>query len=179
MKRTRVFLALGSNLGEREQHLSAAISAIRNRPEITVLSASSVYETAPKYKPDQPDYLNMVMEIATDMEPVQLLALCKNTERQLGRIISAVRNSPREIDLDIIFYDNQIVNLPELKIPHPGLYERKFVLAPLAEIAPGFVCPQTGQTVAELLRHCSDSGRIERLGQLKELMTSPISIGVL
>jgi len=175
----RVFLALGSNLGERAQHLSAAISAIRNHHGITIRRESSVYETAPKYKLDQPDFMNMVVEIATELEPRKLLAFCMNTEKKLGRELSLIRNAPRIIDLDIIFFDDRIVNLPELKIPHPGLYERRFVLVPLAEIAPEFVCPQTGKSGAELLNICTDSERINRIGRLNELMTSPISTGVI
>jgi 2-amino-4-hydroxy-6-hydroxymethyldihydropteridine diphosphokinase len=179
MKTTGVFLALGSNIGEREKNLAAASAALRDCPDIEIVRESSVYETAPKYKTEQPDFLNMVVEISTDLEPRQLLTFCKHTEKKLGREQSLIRNGPRIIDLDILFYNDKLVNLPELKIPHPGLYERRFVLIPLDEIAPGFICPQTGQTVMELMRQCSDNGRIERLGRLYELMTSSISTGVI
>lgn len=179
MSEIRVFLALGSNLDPREKYLADAVTAIENCRQITIRNLSSIYETEPKYNTDQPDFLNMVIEIGTPLDPAQLLAFCKNTETKLGRRNSIVRNSPREIDLDIIFYDRKIIDTPTLKIPHPGLYERKFVLVPLAEIAPEFACPKTGISVAELLNACPDTDRVDRIGQIDEILTFPVSIGVL
>jgi 2-amino-4-hydroxy-6-hydroxymethyldihydropteridine diphosphokinase len=178
MNKARVFLALGSNLGQRENYLAAAILALKNNPAINVVQESSVYVTAPMYNPDQPDFLNMVIEIATDLRPEQLLTFCKNTERCFGRELSAVRNSPRKIDLDIIYFDDKTITSPDLTIPHPRLHERKFVLAPLAEIAPDLtLC--NGQTVMELFEQCPDSGRVDRIGTLAELTTTPVSLGAL
>jgi len=175
----RAFLALGSNLDIREDHLASALTAISNNSDIEIYRKSSVYETAPKYNPNQPDFLNMVVEIATFLTPMQLIDFCEKTEIRLGRSPVHSKNSAREIDLDILFYDRIIVDTPTLKIPHPGLYERKFVLTPLAEIAPDFIDPKTGKPVAELLISCPDPDRIIRIGSIEEIRTAALIHGVL
>ncbi|MDD5231517.1 MAG: 2-amino-4-hydroxy-6-hydroxymethyldihydropteridine diphosphokinase [Candidatus Marinimicrobia bacterium] len=179
MNQSCVFLSLGSNLDVREAHLASALNASAANPKITIRRESSVYKTAPKYNPNQPDFLNMVVEIATSMTPQQLLDFCKKTEIHLGRHPSTLKNSPREIDIDIIFFDRLIFESAGLTIPHPGLYERKFVLAPLAEIAPDFICPKTGKSALELLNSCLDSDRVTRIGRLADLKTDSDSHGVL
>jgi len=147
MKSSGVFVALGSNLNTRVNNLSVALETLSNNPAISIRRMSAVYETAPKYDQNQPDFLNMVIEIATSLTPIQLLDFCKDTEIRLGRHFPHYKNSAREIDLDIIFFNGIIIESPTLTIPHPGLYERKFVLVPLAEIAPEFVCPKTAKSV--------------------------------
>ena len=149
-----VFLALGSNEGDREQHLKAAISRIAAVGG-TVQQVSPVYETAPWGVTDQPDYLNLVMQIETALLPHELLAAMQETEAALHRV-REVRWGQRTIDIDVLFYDNEVINTPDLVVPHPRIQDRRFVLVPLADIAPALLHPVLQQTVAMLLAECPD-----------------------
>ena len=143
-----VFIALGTNLGSRRQIL---IEACRRLSRIVkVLKASSVHETAPWGFTDQPDFLNQVLLCETNLRPPELLTQLKSIEENLGRTPS-FRYGPRLIDLDIIGYDYLILESPSLKIPHPRMHERRFVLAPLVEISPDWVHPYFNKTSLELL----------------------------
>ncbi len=144
-----VLLALGSNLGQRMDHLYAARMELAAR--VTIRAASPIYETEPLYLPDQPTFLNMALRAATDLSPEKLLALIKQSERDLGRTRS-VRFGPRVIDIDIIDYDGQQLERPDLVIPHPRVHERAFVLRPLADVAADWRHPLTGQTALQMLR---------------------------
>ncbi|MGI9060135.1 MAG: GTP cyclohydrolase MptA [Ktedonobacteraceae bacterium] len=150
-----VYLALGSNLGDRRGHLSAAIQQLR---EIMAVSAvSSVYETEPVGYLEQPRFLNMVCSGTTQLSAQELLKYAKGIEATLGRQ-TTVRNGPRPIDIDIIFFDDLRLMEDDLTVPHPRMAERAFVLVPLAEIAPDLIDPGSGQTVEELLATVSQNG---------------------
>ena len=145
----RVYLALGSNLGDRLANLSRALQALS--PYAAVQRVSPVVETDPWGVLDQPDFLNQVAEAETDLPPLELLAGLKEIERTLGRQ-PGVRYGPRLIDLDILLYGNVYAELPGLSLPHPRMAERAFVLVPLAALAPHALHPAAGRTIAELLQ---------------------------
>ena len=142
-----VYLALGTNLGDRAKHLADARASLP--PAVTVLRCSPIYETAPWGYPDQPDFLNQVVSANTELGPEELLAYLKAIERKLGRE-PTFRNGPRVVDLDILLYDDWVYQSTNLTIPHPRLAERAFVLAPLADLAPELRHPVVGKTMREL-----------------------------
>ena len=145
-----VYLGLGSNLGNRRQNLERAVERLTS-PEVRVLRKSSIYETEPRDVPDQPWFLNQVVEVETCLLPRQFHQRTQKIERELGRT-TTVSKGPRVIDLDILLYARTIVEAPDLKIPHPRMADRRFVLEPLAELVPELPHPQTGRTVREMLR---------------------------
>jgi 2-amino-4-hydroxy-6-hydroxymethyldihydropteridine diphosphokinase len=141
---TKVYLSLGSNIGDREANLRAAIE------RLPVLRVSPVYETEPVDYTDQPWFLNQVAEIETDLPPRDLLKLTSRIEHDLGRV-RAVPKGPRTIDIDILLYGDLGLKTPDLQIPHPRMADRRFVLAPLADLAPDIQHPVTRRTVREML----------------------------
>ena len=149
-----VYLALGSNLGDRAENLRLAREQIE-APDLHVLRASSIYETAPRDVEDQPWFLNQVLECETDLFPRQLLGRLQKIERKMGRK-RTIAKGPREIDLDILLFGNAVVKAPELEVPHPRLPERRFVLEPLAELAPDKKHPGTRRTMREMLARVMD-----------------------
>ena len=153
-----IYLALGTNLGDRFANLQAAIAALP--PAVRVLAQSPVYETPPWGLTDQPAFLNMVLKGETALAPVELLKRLKLLETELGRL-PAVRWGPRRIDMDILFYDKLILDTPELTIPHPHLHERAFVLVPLADLAPDLVHPLLSATIKKL-RSAVDTTGVKR-----------------
>lgn len=152
---TRVYIALGSNLGDRLGNLEKALAMLA--PAVSIVRQSPIYDTDPKYVTDQPRFLNMVLVAETDLEPQALLTFLKDIETGLGRI-PGERFGPRPIDLDIVFFGEEIIDLPDLTIPHPRLSERAFVLRPLADLAPSMADPGSGVTVAEMLELLEDDG---------------------
>jgi 2-amino-4-hydroxy-6-hydroxymethyldihydropteridine diphosphokinase len=145
----KVYLALGSNLGDRASALHNAVEQMES-PELRVLRTSGVYETEPRELVDQPWFLNQVVEAETSLFPRQLLMRLKRLEIALGRRPS-VPKGPRAIDIDILLYGDAVVSTPDLAIPHLGLGERRFVLEPLAELAPDLRHPRTGKSIKEML----------------------------
>jgi 2-amino-4-hydroxy-6-hydroxymethyldihydropteridine diphosphokinase len=158
MKNHTVYLALGSNLGDRLANLRQALVSLT--PQMELLAKSKVYETPPWGYEDQPKFLNQVIKVTTYLDPEPLLKHLKRLEVALGRK-ETFPNGPRLIDLDILFYDDLVLNKPSVVIPHPRLQERGFVLLPLMEIAPDLVHPVSRQTVREMAALCNLEG-IER-----------------
>jgi 2-amino-4-hydroxy-6-hydroxymethyldihydropteridine diphosphokinase len=155
-----VFLSLGSNLGDRSALLQEAETAL-GRAGFETLSRSSVYETEPVGGPAQGEYLNRVLGGRTALEPRALLEACLGVEKTAGRV-RAERNGPRTLDVDLLLFGAQVRSEPSLVVPHPRMHERRFVLVPLAEIAPRLVHPVLELTIAELLARCPDHSRVER-----------------
>jgi 2-amino-4-hydroxy-6-hydroxymethyldihydropteridine diphosphokinase len=150
----KAYLALGSNLGNREQHLQTCIDAM-NAPDLRVVRTSSAYETAPRDFLDQPWFLNLVLECETELFPLQLLKRTQKIEKQLGRQ-RIVRKGPRTIDIDVLLFGNFVIDQPHLQVPHPRMIERRFVLEPLADLAPDLRHPVTRRTIKELLASTKD-----------------------
>jgi 2-amino-4-hydroxy-6-hydroxymethyldihydropteridine diphosphokinase len=150
------FLALGSNVDDREANLRTAVTLLQG-DEIQVRRGSSLYETAPQELLDQPSFLNAVVEVETSLFPLQLLARVREIERKMGRR-RVVPKGPRNIDIDILFYGRNVIATAELEVPHPRIAQRRFVLEPLAEIAPDFRHPLTGKTANEMLATLEPQG---------------------
>ncbi|MCS7038227.1 MAG: 2-amino-4-hydroxy-6-hydroxymethyldihydropteridine diphosphokinase [Anaerolineae bacterium] len=151
-----VFIALGSNLGDRSANLAAAIGRLGDLGLVT--RVSPVYETEPWGITAQPRFLNQVVELQTDLPPHTLLRRLKAIETAMGREMAGPRYGPRSIDLDILFYDDLVLTSYTLTVPHPRLCERAFVLVPLADLAADRVHPRLGLTVRELLARVDRSG---------------------
>lgn len=132
---TRAFLGLGSNVGDRERFLSEAVDGLVS---VGRRAVSPVYETAPQGGPEQALYLNQVVELETDLPPRQLLAVCEGLEADAGRARDT-RWGPRTLDVDVLWIDGVVVNEPDLQVPHPRMWTRRFVLAPLRDLAPDLV----------------------------------------
>lgn len=149
----KVFLGLGSNMGNKEENLLTAIDLLQNGG--TIEKKSSIYDTKPYGYADQDNFLNIVIEFNTEMDPNDLLIFLQGIEERLGKKIE-FKNGPRTIDIDILFFNNEIINNKDLIIPHKGLEERAFVLIPLNEIAPNLIHPKLNQTINELTNNIED-----------------------
>jgi 2-amino-4-hydroxy-6-hydroxymethyldihydropteridine diphosphokinase len=160
---TEVFIGIGSNLGDRQANIISAVKTLSHHAKIK--QTSSLFETAPEGFINQPDFLNCVVSIETDVKPMPLLRLLRKTEKGLGRQES-FRNAPRPIDLDILFYGDQLINQKGMEIPHPRLHERAFVLVPMVQIAPQFVHPALHKTMQQLLSELAKGKRVEKWGEL-------------
>ena len=157
-----VYLGLGSNIGDRTQHLVDACATLHRHPAITVQAVSSLYHTAPVGVTAQDWFLNAVACLHTTLRPPALLCVTQATERRLGRV-TTLRWGPRVIDLDILLYDALQVHTPYLTIPHAALHERRFVLVPLAELAPEYQLP-SGARVRDLLSALPNANDVQWVG---------------
>jgi len=151
----QVFIALGTNIGDREANLCEARKALA--PKVIIIKESPIYITPPWGYEDQPEFLNQVLEVQTKMRPGRLLAYLKRIEKKMGRM-KTFRNGPRLIDLDILFYGQRVIERSKLCIPHPRLHERSFVLVPLKDIAPEFNHPVLNMTVETMLAKINTEG---------------------
>ena len=145
---TDIFLALGSNIENRKQHIETAIVLLCEK--VRGITRAPLYETKPRYFEDQQNFLNTVLRGYSDLEPRELLHFTQAVQKEVGRV-ERFRNGPREIDIDILFYDNVVYKDEELEIPHPGIQERDFVLQPFADINPDFSHPVLKKTIRALL----------------------------
>ncbi len=160
--KSRAFLALGGNLGEPQQAFKNAADKLKQHPRIELVAASALYRTPPIGGPaGQPDYLNAVVELATDLAAKEVLDFCRKIEDAAGRT-REIRWGARTLDLDLLFYDQLILDTRELVLPHPRLQQRHFVLMPLAELAADFKHPVLQQTVTELLSMLPETEGISR-----------------
>jgi 2-amino-4-hydroxy-6-hydroxymethyldihydropteridine diphosphokinase len=150
----RAYLLLGGNMGDRVATLTTARSAIRSRLG-SIEKASAYYETAAWGNTDQPDFLNQVLLLKTAVSPFVLMQTLLDIEIQMGRV-RAGKYDPRTIDIDILFFNDLVIDQPDLQIPHPRLQQRRFVLTPLREIAPDLVHPVVKQSISQLLLDCTD-----------------------
>jgi 2-amino-4-hydroxy-6-hydroxymethyldihydropteridine diphosphokinase len=160
----RVYLALGSNLGDRRANIETALEKLAESG-VKVQRVSSLYRTEPIGYTAQPWFVNCAAEVMTDLMPVQLVRRCQAIQREMGRRPGA-RNGPRLIDIDILLYESVVMRSPEVTIPHPRMAERRFVLVPLGEIAADAEHPVTRQTVREMLGSAPPAAVVKLAGQL-------------
>lgn len=158
--KTPILLSLGSNLGDRDGNLRTALEQLEETG-ISVTHRSSLYETEPVELQEQPNFVNLACEVKTQLSPDQLLETCLAVERKMGRK-RRQKWGPRKIDIDILFYGDEIIDQPQLQVPHPRLRQRRFVLIPLEEIHSSFRDPKTGKTVAQLCSLCPDQSWVRR-----------------
>ena len=160
MAETTAYLSLGSNLGDREKNLRTAIAALA-KANVRVTRVSSFYETEPVDLRAQPWFLNCAVQAETELPPLELLRGLRGIESRMGSK-KLVPKGPRRIDLDILLYGNETIDTPELQVPHPRMLQRKFVLVPLAEIAPNLQHPLWSATAAEMSQKTSDVSTVRR-----------------
>ena len=157
-----VYLSLGSNIGNREDYLRAAITRLAEE-RLNIVRTSSVYITEPRDYVDQAWFLNTVVQAEAQYPPDELLELCLAVEKEAGRVRSLLKG-PRTLDIDIIFYDSFLVEKPGLHIPHPRYAERRFVLTPLVQIAADFIDPQRRMAVRDVAELCADQSAVNLYG---------------
>lgn len=160
----KVYLGLGSNVGDRKANLEKALQLLGERLHIE--QVSSLYETEPMGYVEQPRFLNAVCCVETDIGPWQLLSLIKGIEAALGRVPS-FPNAPRPIDVDILFYGGLVVETPELNIPHPRIEERAFVLIPLSQIDSALLHPISGKRISDLVAEVQGKDGVKKIGELE------------
>jgi 2-amino-4-hydroxy-6-hydroxymethyldihydropteridine diphosphokinase len=154
-----VYISIGSNIGKPEENCRKGISALKKSDGILLKKTSKFYETEPVDYKDQAWFINAVAEIKTILDPIQLFNCLKLIEKKVGRSENDIRFGPRILDLDIIFFDDVIMETPDLVIPHPRMDERRFVLKPLCDINPDLVHPVLGKTIKKLLENITDKSQ--------------------
>jgi 2-amino-4-hydroxy-6-hydroxymethyldihydropteridine diphosphokinase len=154
-----VILSLGSNVGDRRQYIDSALNLLVESNFISEPKISSYYETDPYGVKEQNSFLNIALMAKTELNPFMLLQICKTIEYSLGRKIRNRWHS-REIDIDIIFYSDRIINFDTIEIPHKEIKNRNFVLIPINEIAPDFIHPIDQKSISQLLNECADDGKV-------------------
>jgi len=159
MQYYEVYLLFGSNLGERAANIANAITQLENQ-EIKTLKLSSLYQTQPWGNTNQATFLNQAGKFRTVFSPAELMKTILTIEQEMGRI-RTVKWAPRNIDIDILFFGNEVISQPDLKIPHPEVEKRKFALMPLAEIAPDLTHPVLKKNIKQLLAACADSMTVD------------------
>jgi 2-amino-4-hydroxy-6-hydroxymethyldihydropteridine diphosphokinase len=161
-RRATACIALGSNLGDRDAHLAAALAALRRNPGIEVVAVSAVFETDPVGPPPQGVYLNAAVRVETELPPRELLGCLQEIEASRGRRRSGERWAARPLDLDLLLYDEACIDEPGLVVPHPRMHERAFVLAPLCEVAAAWRHPLLGLSIDELAKGVADPTGVRR-----------------
>ena len=160
----RVYVGIGSNLGDREFLIRKAVESLRQLPQTNVSGVSSLYDTEPVGETEQPPFLNAVAWIETELTPRELLWQMLLIEKRMGRVRSK-RWGPRSIDLDLLFYDDELIEEPDLRVPHPEAHRRAFVLLPLLELDPNFRHPVTGETVRRMIQKLPPNPPVRKLGR--------------
>ncbi len=161
IKMNRIYLLLGSNMGNSRQQLTTAIAHIK-KDIGTVLRQSRLYQTAAWGYHDQPDFLNQVLVVNSSWDAATCIKKLLDIEKKMGRT-RTVKNAPRIIDLDILYFNKDIIQLPQLQVPHPAIAQRRFVLVPLNELAPAFKHPVLQQTNHQLLTNCPDTLDVKKI----------------
>jgi len=149
--RHKAFLSIGSNMGDKLTHCRFAIASLERLPGATVSGRSAFYRTAPVDYTNQDWFINAAVRLATVLEPLALLKAARTIENAAGRVRGPIRYGPRTLDIDLLFFDDAVIHLPELEVPHPRLHKRRFVLQPVCDIEPEFIHPVLGCTVRSLL----------------------------
>jgi len=157
------YIAIGSNQGDRELYLLRAVAEVGKIPDTRVVGLSPFYETTPVGMTDQPNFYNAVLRLSTRLSPHDLLKALQNIEDNVFKRKRTVKWGPRSMDLDILLYGNQIVNSPELVVPHPQMSNRRFVLQPLSDIAPDLILPETGLSIKQLLNALKSDESVVRI----------------
>lgn len=158
----KAYIGIGSNIGKKIENCKKAIELLKENPQIKIAKISDFYETEPVGYKEQEWFVNCAIEIETDLNPQPLLLLCHTIESELGRE-RKIKYGPRIIDLDILLYNNDIIDTTELKIPHPEMHKRRFVLEPLSDIAPDAVHPVLKKTIVELLESLTEKVAINKI----------------
>lgn len=165
-KRIKVYVGIGSNLGDRWEMLCTGVQGLKRIAEGGMVEVSPIYETQPWGPIQQGPYLNGVVRFWTSLSPFVLHSLLMEIERKVGRVRGSIRYGPRELDLDILLFGDQIIKTLQLEIPHPRMMERRFVLVPLADLGSDEIIPGVGITVSQALMECPDQGWIREVGRL-------------